>query len=49
MLSDGHFGHVKFKFLLDFDFDGHLIVGCRWVKKVVEVNFWAHGIQRYQR
>jgi hypothetical protein len=27
MLSDGHFGHVKFKFLLDFDFDGHLVVG----------------------
>jgi hypothetical protein len=27
-LGDGHFGHLRFKNFLIFDFDGHLFVGC---------------------
>ena len=26
-LGDGHFGHVRFKFFVKFDFDGHLVHG----------------------
>ena len=26
-LGDGHFGHVRFKFFLKIDFDGHLLGG----------------------
>ena len=26
-LGDGHFGHVRFKFFVNFDFDGHLVHG----------------------
>lgn len=26
-LGDGHFGHVRFKFFLKIDFDGHLVGG----------------------
>ena len=25
LLCDGHFGHLKFKIFLNFDFDGHLV------------------------
>ena len=25
LLGDGHFGHVRFKIFLIFDFDGHLV------------------------
>ena len=25
MLGDGHFGHVRFKNFVNFDFDGHLV------------------------
>jgi hypothetical protein len=25
LLSDGHFGHLRFKIFLIFDFDGHLV------------------------
>jgi hypothetical protein len=26
-LGDGHFGHLRFKFFLKIDFDGHLVGG----------------------
>jgi hypothetical protein len=30
-LSDGHFGHLRFKIFVNFDFDGHLEWGhCVW-------------------
>ena len=30
-LGDGHFGHVRFKFFVKFDFDGHPVPGTlRW-------------------
>ena len=25
LLGDGHFGHIRFKIFLIFDFDGHLV------------------------
>ena len=45
-LGDGHFGHVRFKFFLKIDFNGHLVGGefatfggccweCNWVKNDV--------------
>ena len=27
LLGDGHFGHVRFKNFVNFDFDGHLVWG----------------------
>jgi hypothetical protein len=27
LLCDGHFGHLRFKKFLIFDFDGHLVTG----------------------
>ncbi len=27
LLGDGHFGHLRFKIFLIFDFDGHLVDG----------------------
>ena len=26
-LGDGHFGHLRFKIFVNFDFDGHLVQG----------------------
>ena len=34
-LGDGHFGHVRFKNFVNFDFDGHLV----WGHDVVDL--WA--------
>ncbi len=27
-MCDGHFGHVRFKIFVNFDFDGHLVGQC---------------------
>ena len=48
-LRDGHFGHVRFKFFLKIDFDGHLVGGdfaifggCCWEWKRVKNDVQSH-------
>ena len=48
-LGDGHFGHLRFKFFLKIDFDGHLVGGdfalfggCCWEWKRVKNDVHSH-------
>jgi hypothetical protein len=36
LLGDGHFGHVRFKIFLIFDFDGHLV---DWHERLIDGEF----------
>jgi len=49
LLGDGHFGHLRFKFFLKIDFDGHLVGrefalfgGCCWEWKRVKNDVHSH-------
>jgi hypothetical protein len=45
LLGDGHFGHLKFKIFLFFDFDGHLVDRH---ERLIGRELLAHGIRRCQ-